>query len=212
MTIRLLVAEIRRYARGVRAPAGALLVLGGGRAVAPDVRLTLFDVSRAAADSTAAALGLLMTLWSIAALGAIVWLLVELVGAARQPTRDAEAAERLQGLRDRTLIEGHVLVEIHRTLWATQAGQRAVVVNVTTGEVSEIWLPDTCIPDGSFAVITTAGGRTGIVGWAGPEEIASACRDRHRRAIRPLCRQSGKGLQRAMTAALLAEAEKATQQ
>ena len=153
------------------------------------------------------------TAWSLAVLAMFAWLAVSLVRAARQPARDAEAADHLQSLRDRAIIEGHDLVEIHRTLWASQAGQQALSVNITTGQVSELWLPEVRLPDGSFAMITTtAGGHTNIVGWADPDQIASAHRDRHRQAIRQLARRRGKGLQGAVAATLLAEAERATRE
>ncbi|MBK8468249.1 MAG: hypothetical protein IPL45_00190 [Actinomycetales bacterium] len=186
MTIRLLRYETRRYAAAARGPLLVLLVL---------LVLLALSVARPVVDGlltgppggqlpVAPAGGvvtyLLGTLGSVAVLAGSAWLGAAIVRAAPQPGRDAEAAGHLQSLRDRAVIEGRDLVEID-TRWATQAGQQAVAINVCTGAVGDVWLPEVRLPDGAFALLARDGESAAIAAWASPEQVTAT--HRHQRPV-----------------------------
>lgn len=148
---------------------------------------------------------LVVTLWSVAGLAGFAWLVVAIVRAARQPALDAEAADHLQSLRDRAIIDRHDLVEIHHTRWATQAGQHAVAVNICTGAVGDVWLPEVHLPDGSFALLARDGKSAALAAWASPEQVTATHRYRRRAVLRmPACRRRCSFEE---TGAVVAEAE-----
>lgn len=185
MATRLLLTEARRYAAAAARPACALLTLGVVHLITASVLAARPTSPPSPDDPPLELIEVVTTAWLLAALAMLVWLAGSLVRAAREPANDAEAADHLQSLRDRAIIEGHTLVEIHRTLWATQAGQQALSVSIT-GQVAEIWLPEIRLPDGCFALINAGGAQVSIVGWAPVGQVAAARRHQHRVALRHL--------------------------
>lgn len=113
-----------------------------------------------------------------------VWLLVAMCWSASRPRRDRPAAQRLQRLRAEASGPDGALVHLHTTVWASTAGQHAVVVNVATGVTRRLWLPEANIPVGAFVLLEHRDGRAIIVDWIAPRVIEAA--HRHERRARKL--------------------------
>lgn len=113
-----------------------------------------------------------------------VWLLAAMCWSTSRPRRDGRAAQRLQLLRAEACAPDRALVHLHTTVWASAAGQHAVVVNVATGVTHRLWLPETSIPVGAFALLGGRDGTVIVVDWVSPRVVEAAHRH-DRRTCKP---------------------------
>jgi len=172
---RLVLHEAARWVRATGAPLAVLAIV----VVTPHLVPNAADrVLRLIPDRA------LSVAWLGACAAALAWLLTACVRAAIQPASDERAAEQLQGLRDRAQRPGHVLVCVLEARWCSPAGQLMTAVDARTGEVRELWLSETPLPVGAFALVV---GRTDVatlVDCIHPRELAGARRAERIAAVR----------------------------
>lgn len=106
-----------------------------------------------ASPTPLAADGLLLPVLGAAFAAAAVWLVTAVCLAATRPLRDRRASQRLQHLRDDAIGPNHALVHVRTIVWSSAAGQQAVVVNVATGVLHRVWIPEVTVPIGAFVVL-----------------------------------------------------------
>ena len=70
--------------------------------------------------------------------------------------RDRRALERLYHLREVAMPQDRALVNVQTIAWSSTAGQLVVVVNVETGVLHRIWLPESAVAIGAFVVLERA--------------------------------------------------------
>lgn len=160
---RLVVREMGRWARTVAIPAVALatVVLLHRAAESPNA---LIPTSRAP------------TVWLVALGLSSLWLATSAVRATLQPRRDRRAAEHLQDLRVRAALPEHALLCVLQVLWESPAGQRVAAVNVRTGTVHEVWLAESELTPGTYALVLFRQGEGRFVASAAPGAILGAKR------------------------------------
>jgi hypothetical protein len=128
--------------------------------------------------------GVLGISWLAAAVASTAWLLIALAVAAARPRRDRRAHERLQQFRHLATQPDHALVQVQTTVWSTVAGQHAVVLNIVTGALHRVWLPETTVPVGAFAVLQRTGDGARVVARLSARSVEAAHRC-ERRTVRP---------------------------
>ena len=181
---RLILREIGRWTRALLVPVAALVVVGGFPAMLPP------EVRQVGADSA------LYIGWLAAVLAALVWLATSATGAALQPAGDRRAFVRVQELRVLSGLTDHALLCVLRTVWSTAAGQRAAAVDVRTGAVVDLWLTESSLPIGSYALVKSAG-RSCILVDTVPAGLVLAARRHTRREDVRHHEQSGREQRRA---------------
>lgn len=123
---------------------------------------------------------LVLVAWRAAVLGTLLWFFVGVVWAASRSLRDRRAFQRLQHLREIATVSNLALVQVQTIVWSSAAGQHVVVVNVATGVISHVWLPEATVPIGSFVVLDGAGSGILVVGMVKPNHVESAHRHERR--------------------------------
>lgn len=106
----------------------------------------------------------------------IAWLVLTVAWAATSPLRDRRAAHRLDELRAASPAPNRELVHIYATIWALLAGQLVDVVNIATGTTHRIWLPETSLPVGSFALLERSNDAVAVVDWIPRRTVEAAHR------------------------------------
>jgi hypothetical protein len=165
---RLILRELGRWTRALLAPVAVLVVVGGFPAMLPP------EVRQVGADSA------LYVGWLAAVLAALVWLATSATGAALQPAGDRRAFVRVQELRVLSGLTDHALLCVLRTVWSTAAGQRAAAVDVRTGAVVDLWLTESSLPVGSYALVRLVGGSYMLVDAVPPSLVVAARRHMRR--------------------------------
>lgn len=123
--------------------------------------------------------------WRAAVLGTLLWFLVAVVWAASRPLRDRRAFQRLQHLREIATPEDRALVHVQTIVWSSAAGQYVAVLNVMTGAISRVWLPESAVRVGSFGVLERADGGVSVADWLDSHQVEAGHRH-ERRHIRVL--------------------------
>jgi hypothetical protein len=120
--------------------------------------------------------------FTVAVISAITLLalLLHRLRAVRIRRRDREAHDRLQLLQSRTCTPGIDLLELSTTQWASMAGQFATGIDVATGAVVPVWLPQARIPEGSLILVRRDVHPHVLLDWMAPEEVKAAYRSRRR--------------------------------
>lgn len=171
----LLLYDVRRYTRAALAPtlaAVALTVLLGWMSHA--TRPELIDVVAPVYLATTALIPV-----------AVTWLGTALVVTARQPRRDQRASDQLRALRERAQTPGRLLIEVRRTGWPGPAGQHVHALHITHGTTHDIWLPETVLPIGAWAVLDVTTEPVHVIGHVDHRTITRA----HRHDIREAARR-----------------------
>lgn len=166
MTIRHLVADTSHCLRTAALPMLALGLLTSVRTV---------DPALGTSD------GILSVAWQAANVASTAWLILAVAWAANRRWRDCRAHQRLQHLRDLAAQPDHALVQVQTTIWTTAAGQCAVVLNIATGVLHRVWLPETTVPSGAFAVLERTGHGGRVVACVDARGVKSAHRHERRR-------------------------------
>lgn len=180
--------EVARWARAVVLPAAALTAAVTLHLVATQVATAL--PARAA-----------WVVWRAALGASAAWLVVSVARAALQPRRDQRAAEHLQDMRVRAGLPDHTLLCILRVVWISPAGEHATAVDVRTGATLDLWLAESDLAPGSYALVRLVGGTWLVLDIAAPR-IVTAARRRDRLAA---CR--GDRRERRAAADVIGEAE-----
>lgn len=155
--------EVARWARAVVLPAAALTAAVTLHLVATQVATAL--PARAA-----------WVVWRAALGASAAWLVVSIARAALQPRRDRRAAEHLQDMRVRAGLPDHALLCILRALWSTPAGERVSAVDVRTGVTQELWLAESSLAPGAYALASFGWGAAWLIDVATPTEVLTAGR------------------------------------
>jgi len=172
---------VRRYAAATWRP-GAVLIFTA--AIATALPSTRYIAYSGAPDGAQASIAAVTFSLLIAAAASLVRLACNVWRAVRQPYRDADAYERLTEARDAAQQEDRQLLEIHRTQWTTDAGQRAWVIDSASGAIIDYWFPGQAFPTGSFVLIRRSNIAGEVISWLPPDHVAAATRhaelSRHR--------------------------------
>lgn len=164
---RTVACEGARWARAVALPTAALAVVVAAHGTAESV-----DTSLPATHAAA--------VWLGAVAVAAVWLAGAFVRAALQPRRDRRAAAHLQDMRVRAGIPDHALLCILKTVWTSPAGQRVAAVDVRTGAVCEVWLAESGLAPGTYALVSFRRGVAMMLDAATPTTVIAAQRHQQR--------------------------------
>lgn len=122
---------------------------------------------------------------------AAAWLAGAIILAALQPRRDERAAEHLQDMRVRAGLPDHALLCILDTVWISPAGQRVAAVDVRTGDVCEVWLAESGLAPGTYALVSFRRGVAVMLDSATPTTLIDAKRHQQRvDSRRPATRRS----------------------
>ncbi len=190
---RLIRRGLGRWTRALVAPVAAVVVLVG-------VPVLLPLEARQVGGDPALSFG-----WLAAVLAALVWLAASATRAALQPAGDRRAFVRVQEFRVLAGLPDHALLCVLRTVWSAPAGQRADAVDVRTGVFVDIWLTESSLPSGSYALVKLVGGSCVLVDAVAPGLVLAAQRHSHREGVRHHGR-SGRQ-QRRMAAGVIRTAE-----
>lgn len=163
----LVLREVARWVRAVGASLAVLAIVVFAPSLLPDA---LGKLLRLVPDRA------LLVTWMAGAATSLAWLITAAVRAALQPAKDARAAQRLQGLRDQARRPDHTLVCVLETRWRSPAGQLVTAVDARTGEIHELWLSETALPVGAFALVAGRAEGATLVDCMHPPELASARR------------------------------------
>ncbi|NCD18858.1 MAG: hypothetical protein EOL89_02575 [Actinobacteria bacterium] len=147
MTTRQLLHDAGHCLRAAAPPLFAVGVLAAIRSVLGSGTLSSID-------------GLLMLTLRAAIAASVMWLVAAACWAATRPWRDRRVHKQLQRLRDFAVEQNRVLVHIQTTIWSSAAGQHTVVLNIATGTLHRVWLSETTVQLGAFAVLEHT--RTGV--------------------------------------------------
>lgn len=190
---RLILRELARWGRALGAPLALLAIVVVGAAFMPSGM-----APHGAEPALAAA-------WLPFVVATLAWLLTSAIRAVLQPARDCRAFERLLDMRVRSGLPDHALLCILRTVWSTPAGDRTDAVDVHTGAVVDLWLTESHLSDGSYALVRRRGGAMLLVEAMPPSLVLAAQRHRGRDADRPGGRKVGR--ERRAAARVVHEAE-----
>lgn len=130
-----------------------------------------------------AADSLLQLAWQGTIVAAASWLVASLCWAASRPWRDRRASQRLQHFRDLAAEPNRALVHLQTTAWSGAAGQHSIVVNVATGVLHRVWLPEMTVPIGAFVVLERTNSGVSIVDWVNPRRVKEAHRYERRHPL-----------------------------
>jgi len=189
---RLVLHEVARWVRAVGAPLAVLALVVLSPSLMPDA------VSKALRLVPDRALSIA---WIAVAVATLMWVLTAGVRAALRPARDRRAAEHLQDMRVRAGLPDHTLLCILRVVWISPAGEHATAVDVRTGATLDLWLAESDLAPGSYALVRLVGGTWLVLDIAAPR-IVTAARRRDRLAA---CR--GDRRERRAAADVIGEAE-----
>jgi len=164
---RLILREVARWVRAVGTPLAVLAIV-----VAPS--LLPFGNVRLVPDRA------LSVGWLAAVIAALIWVLTAAVRAALQPARDRHAFQHLQDLRVRSGLPDHSLLCVLRRVWSTPAGERVSAVDVRTGAVVDLWLTESDLAKGSYALVSFRGATGVLIGAASPTVVLAAQRQADR--------------------------------
>lgn len=167
MTIRYLLHDAGHYLCATAPPVLVLGLLTAVRAVEPALMSE----------------GVLGMAWRAATVASTTWLLIAAAVAADRPRRDRSAHDRLEQLRDFGAQPNRALVRIQTTRWDSTAGQHAVVLNVATGVLHRVWLPETQVPVGAFAVLERTNGGVRMIDRMDARGIEAAHRQERRHQL-----------------------------
>ena len=167
---RLILREVARWGQALGAPLAVLAIAALGPTLLP-----FGFVSRV--SGRALSIG-----WLAAVIAALAWLLTSAVRAARQPARHRRAFEHLEDLRVRSNLPDHALLCVLGTVWSTPAGELVNTVDVRSGVLADLWLTESSLPNGSYALIRFRGGTGLLAGAALPSVVHDA--QHHGRARR----------------------------
>ena len=167
---RLVLREVARWARAVALPAVAVVALVVLQTFAPRL--------------IGAPPRVLVLAWAAALGTSALWLAVSIARAAIQPYRDRRAAQHLQDLRVRAGLPDHELLCVLRVLWGSPAGQLVAAVNVRTGTTVEVWLSESRVADGAYALVAFRHGAGTLLDTATATAVLAAKRHESRRAPR----------------------------
>lgn len=117
--------------------------------------------------------GLLLA-WHVANVAAALWLVASVCWSAARPWRDRRASQRLRHFRDLAAEPNRALVHLQTTVWSGAAGQHSIVVNVATGVLHRVWLPEMTVPIGAFVVLERTNSGVSIVGWMNARRVKGA--------------------------------------
>ena len=159
------VREVILWARSVALPLGVLVAIVFGPAALPAATALVRELLT---DEVAAAA------WTSAAVAALAWLVVAVTRAATRPRRDQRAAEHVQDLRVRAGLPGHALLCVLQVQWTSPAGQRVVAVDVRTGETRDLWLIESDLGPGTYALVRAHAGVSSLLDTATPGVLAAA--------------------------------------
>lgn len=164
------VREGARWARAVALPATAFAVVVAAHGTAESVNAS-FPATHAVA------------VWLGVAAASAVWLAGAIVRAALEPRRDRRSAAHLQDMRVRAGIPDHALLCILDTVWTSPAGQRVAAVDVRTGAVCEVWLAESGLAPGTYALVSFRRGAAVMLDSATPGTVIGA--QRHQQRVNP---------------------------
>ena len=165
---RLVLREVARWARAVAVPAVSLAALVALQATAPRL--------------IGAAPRALQLAWTAALGAAALWLAISIARAARVPHRDRRAAQHLQDLRVRAGLPDHELLCVLRVLWDSPAGQLVAAVDVRSGTTREVWLSESHVAVGAYALVAFRHGAGTLLDTATPTAVVAAKRHESRHA------------------------------
>ncbi len=166
---RLILRGVARWTRALVAPVLVLVVVVGVPVLLPPEARRLLG-ERA-----------LSLVWLAAVIAALLWLATSATRAAVRPAGDRRAFVRLQDLRVRSRLPDHALLCILRTGWSTPAGERADAVDVRTGAFVDLWLTESSLPGGSYALVKSVGGMYVLLDAVPPSLVVAA--QRHSRRV-----------------------------
>jgi hypothetical protein len=201
--IRLVLREIARWVRRVGAPLTVLATV----VVTPNLLREPVAVLLGIVPDRAVSMR-----WTAAVAGAMAWLLIAGVRAARQPAKDARASERLQYLRERSAVSQRALVFVTDVLWTSPAGQRFAAVDARTGDALEIWLAERTVGRGEFALLGGTVDECQLIDRIDAHEVAAARRheqvsEAHRRVHFARSAQLARRIERSAAADVVRAAE-----
>lgn len=124
--------------------------------------------------------GVLLPAWRVAIVASVLWLAATTCWAMTRPGRDRRAYERLQQLRGLADESYRALVQIQTTVWTAAAGQHAVVMNVETGTLHRVWLPETAAPIREFVVLEHTDHGVRVIGSLSAPSVEAAHRHERR--------------------------------
>jgi hypothetical protein len=165
---RLILREVTRWGRAVGAPLVVLTIVTFGPALSPFGSVWLVP-------DRALSIG-----WLAAVIAALTWLLTSAVRAALQPARDHQASEHLRDLRVRSGLPDHALLCVLHTSWSTPAGDRVKAVDVRTCALVDLWLTESGLGDGSYALVKFRRGEGVLVDAVPPGVVSAAQRHAQR--------------------------------
>lgn len=166
----LILRELARWARAVGAPIAVLAIV----TIVPTLSPFGF-VSRVSGRA-------LLVGWLAAVMAALAWMMASAVRAAREPARHRRAFEHLEDLRVRSNLPDHMLLCVLGTVWSTPAGELISTVDVRSGVLADVWLAESSLPKGSYALVRVRGGIGLLVEAALPSVVQDA--QHHGRARR----------------------------
>lgn len=105
---------------------------------------------------------------------AVLWFVIATGTAGYRTRRDAHAHQRLQNLRDLATEPNRALAYLQTIVWRAAAGQQAVVVNVATGVLHPVWLPELSVPLGAFVVLERTNSGVSVVDWMNARQVEEA--------------------------------------
>jgi len=175
---RLVLRGLARWGRALTAPLALLATIVAARAMLP------LEVGRLI-PGHALSLG-----WRASLIATVAWLATSAIRVASEPARDDRAARRLQALREGASVDHARLLCIERTLARSPAGQRVVVSDIHDGRTADVWLSETALPTGSFALIGLDHDAAELLDWIGPAETAAARRAEQRQSARRRLREA----------------------
>lgn len=167
---RLVLREVARWARAVALPAVAVVALVVLQAIAPRL---IGAPPRALVPAWTAALG-----------ASGLWLAISIARAAIEPHRDQRAAQHLQDLRVRAGLPDHELLCVLRVLWDSPAGQLVAAVDVRRGTTREVWLSESPVAAGAYALVAFRHGAATLLDTATATAVLAAKRHEARDAPR----------------------------
>lgn len=136
-----------------------------------------------ASPTLGASAGALLLAFHVATFAAGSWLVASVCWAASRPWRDGRASQRLRHLRDLAAEPNRALVHLQTSVWSGAAGQHFIVVNVATGVLHRVWLPEMTVPIGAFVVLEGTDSGVSVVDWMNARRVKEAHRYERRHPV-----------------------------